>query len=301
MKGKFTEIEKREDGEVFISFTLPFERLENSKDKRLRKDIKMNSFRTSVNGGHIMKSPEVNSKPSVFKKFNQESGDEVNVSSLSSYINGTRKKEESKVETIKDQKDVSKIRNSIRLMEAPKLDDSQNKDSIYHEIEELKMKEEKERQELNSTIVPGRSKFPIKYTKKPEETKEAPYFQPFFEEKPEPAEPSYYEISEISNSQMKQTSLVSRIEAQNEANSQNLVPPEGFDEKGEIKQVGSKFSFKNEESDDQKSEPKDEPKEPKSEKKSKRNKKKDKKSKKKEKKEKKSKKNKKNEEKEGKS
>jgi hypothetical protein len=181
MGGEFTEITKRKDGEIFIMFTLPFERIENSKQRLVRKtDIRLNSSRSYENGSHVLKSPEINSKIMIMTKFNQESGDAVGDNGLNVYLKNIKRAESAGLDKlVQDERSVSKVRNSIKLMEKPKLDEYQSQKSIdkrasdknIDELEEVKIKDNTDRNELNTTIVPGKSRFPIKYTKKAQETK----------------------------------------------------------------------------------------------------------------------------------
>ena len=160
MGGKFTEIEERHDGEIFIMFSLPFDPIERSNSKYINKtDIRLHSSRSYENGSVVLKSPEVNSKVMVLR-YNQESGDEVAEGALNKYTSSLviqSSKPESKSEldggnviVIQDQKSVRKIRNSIRSMERP------IKLQRYNQSEaEVSQKDdtEKVREELNTTII----------------------------------------------------------------------------------------------------------------------------------------------------
>ena len=173
MGGKFTEIEERRDGEIFIMFTLPFDPIEKSNSKYINKtDIRLHSSRSYENGSVVLKSPEVNSKVMVLK-YNQESGDEVAEGALNKYTSSLAiqsNKPESKSEigsnvpVIKDQNSVRKVRNSIRSMERPK-ELEQNKQSEAEKSQ--KDDSEKVREDLNSTIMNYKNK-PKKFTVKPE-------------------------------------------------------------------------------------------------------------------------------------
>lgn len=87
MGGKFTQVEKQQNGEILIMFTIPFESVDNSDNRSVnRADIRLNSSRTDVDNGRVLlQSPEVDSKIMVLK-FNQESGDEVGDGALNKYI-----------------------------------------------------------------------------------------------------------------------------------------------------------------------------------------------------------------------
>lgn len=119
MGGKFTEIEHKDNGEIYIMFTLPFERIEGMNAGNVRKtDIKLCASRTYENGSHILKSPEINSKVTVMTRFCQESGDEVNDKTMNDYIKNMKKSSsKNNVDIIKDEKSVMRVRDSIRLLE----------------------------------------------------------------------------------------------------------------------------------------------------------------------------------------
>jgi len=99
MGGKFKEIERKDSGEVFIMFTIPFEKREESKYNRVRKlDIKLNSERTYENGSHILKSPEINSK-GMLTKINIEKS-----------LNNIQRVSSKNTNIIRDEKSIDKAR-----------------------------------------------------------------------------------------------------------------------------------------------------------------------------------------------
>jgi len=274
MKGKFTEIEKRDNGELFINFTLPFERVESSKHKTLRREIRLNSDRHDKNGGMCMKSPVA--EPNNFKKSNQQLGKVISKSSLSNYVSRSNlddKKWKDSSTSVKDFKDVSKVRNSIRSIEAPKTTSeprpekpSMTQEEIEEaEIQEMIQKEMNDRKELNSTIVPSQSKFPI-VKKEPAKNQNPPSF-PNQEKQDIPINP-LDEMPEEST-RLAPSSLVSRIEAESEA-TKDLAPitlniPKESDSPCQLEKAGSKFSFEGGASDEetnkhQKQEEKEDPK-----------------------------------------
>lgn len=115
MGGKFTEIEQKQNGEIFIMFTLPFDIIESSKRPYINKtDIRLSSSRSYENGSMVLKSPEINSKVVVRTNYNQEANDEINDMHSWQKMNSN---EEQKVlpNFIKgDEIKVKKVRNSIK-------------------------------------------------------------------------------------------------------------------------------------------------------------------------------------------
>lgn len=145
-----------------------------------------------------------------------------------------------------------------------------NKDS-----EEVKVidNQEHEREELNSTIVPGKSRFPIKYSKKPEEpgtdsnAKEPSFEQPkgntfkitfivqselsklsFVAQKEEFEYKTQIDQQNKALEGTNNNSLVGRIIKQSETQTNENKPQvEEGKSPSEIQQVGSRFSFKDDE------------------------------------------------------
>ena len=161
MGGKFKEIERKDSGEVFIMFTIPFEKREESKYNRVRKlDIKLNSERTYENGSHILKSPEINSK-GMLTKINIEKS-----------LNNIQRVSSKNTNIIRDEKSIDKARWSMKHMVRLNPEDSQSNSIIDKPpsekeiVEVTQINDNHDRNDLNSTIVPGKSKFPIKYTPK---------------------------------------------------------------------------------------------------------------------------------------
>lgn len=161
MGGKFKEIERKDSGEVFIMFTLPFEKREETKYNRVRKtDIKLNAERSYENGSHILKSPEINSKGMLVK---------INIEKSLNNIQRTSSKN---TNIIQNEKSIDKARCSMKHMVSLNAEDLESKSIIDKTpsekeiIDVVQVNDNHDRNDLNSTIVPGKSKFPIKYTPK---------------------------------------------------------------------------------------------------------------------------------------
>ena len=167
MGGKFKEIERKDNGETFIMFLLPFEKIEENKHSRVRKtDIKLNSSRSYENGSHILKSPEINAKNIAMK---------MNLERSLNEIKRTSSKNES---LIKDDKSVNIIRNSMKSMIKPNAEESWTNSNIEKQpsekevIEEVLIKDTNEREWLNTTIIPGKNNFATKYIPKKKPVKQ---------------------------------------------------------------------------------------------------------------------------------
>ena len=119
-------------------------------------NIKFNAIATKENGGILYSSPESGPFQHSNMKYNQEAGGEVSESFHSDVIKPNRM---SMYQSVDDQ-----------MHEEHKITVLSPKKEVYETVDEGELqidKQEHEREELNTTIVPGQSKFPIKYQKKP--------------------------------------------------------------------------------------------------------------------------------------
>jgi len=154
-QGNFITAEK--DQKVTIAFEIPYQKAnEKQKENLIEPPFKFNAVRKVEAGGYLLSSPEDGSFQHSPHGYPQEAGGEVNELSRSD------SRKSSKMSIYKTEENQMENDHKITII-------SPNPE-VFGTTDNLE-KQEREREELNTTIVPGRSKFPIKYIKK-EENKE---------------------------------------------------------------------------------------------------------------------------------